>query len=89
MVSFEIKPGSGKGDHYASIMFKIIASYSTKEDTVTDRRFIMKTLPEAGKKKDLLKDSPVFTNELLMYTEALPAMEDILRKIGEEPWWPR
>lgn len=70
-------------------MFKIIATYTTKTGTVTDRRFIMKTLPEAGEKKDLLKDSPVFTNELLMYTEVLPAMEDILRQHGEEPWWPR
>lgn len=70
-------------------MFKIIASYQTKGRTVTERRFILKTMPEADcEKKELLKDLPVFDNEIKMYTKVLPAMEAILDKHGEKGWWP-
>lgn len=88
-MTHEIKPGSGVGDHYSSVMFKIIATYTTNGRTIADRRFIMKTMPEAeGEKKDLLKDNPIFDNEIRMYTEALPAMAKILSQHGEKPWWP-
>lgn len=91
LTSYEVKPGSSAGDHYASIMFKIIVSYQMgKGKTVSGRRFILKTMPETScQKKDLLEDMPIFANEIRMYTETLPAMEEILSRFGERPWWPK
>lgn len=45
LTSYEVKPGSSAGDHYASIMFKIIVSYQSKGKTVSGRRFILKRCP--------------------------------------------
>lgn len=90
MISYEIKPGSAAGDHYASIMFKIIASYGTRGRIVTQRRFILKTVPEAeGQKKEFLDNSPAFKNEIVVYTKVLVAMEAILKENGEKGWWPK
>lgn len=89
MLHHEIKPGSNAGDHYASIMFKIIVNYETNGRSVEGRRFILKTFPESGEKKDFLEDLPVFTNEVRMYTKILPAMENIIKQHEEIPFWPR
>lgn len=87
--SYEIKPGSSAGDHYASIMFKIIATYTSKGKEVSARRFILKTMPEVEcEKKEMLKDMPVFDNEIRMYSEVLPAMQTILDQHNEKGWWP-
>lgn len=82
-------PGSSAGDHYASIMFKVIATYESKGLTLTDKRFLLKTVPESGDKKDFLDDFPVFSNEIRMYTETLPAMEEILNQHGDKRFWPK
>lgn len=90
MINYEIKPGSSAGDHYASIMFKIIVTYGSKGKIVNDRRLIFKTVPEAeGPKKDLLEQLPAFKNEISMYTKTLPEMEKILNAHGEKGWWPK
>lgn len=90
LINYEIKPGSGAGDHYASVMFKIIVSYGSQGQTVVDRRLILKTTPqEEGQKKELLDDIPVFENETKMYTKILPAMEELLKQAGEKRYWPK
>lgn len=90
LINYDIKPGSKAGDHYASIMFKITASYGSRGQIIADRRFIFKTVPEAeGLKKEWLENSPAFKNEILMYTKTLPAMESILKEHGEKVWWPK
>ena len=89
MIQFETKPGSGAADHYASVMFKIIVSYESKGRTVEDRRLILKTIPEAeGVKKELLETLQIFANEIKMYSDTLPAMEEILNQHGETKFWP-
>lgn len=90
MINYEIVPGSSAGDHYASVMFKIIVSYGSKGKIVTERRFILKTVPEAeGDKKNFLEMMPVFINEIRMYSTILPAMEKILKQHNESIWWPK
>lgn len=69
-------------------MFKIIVTYETRGRTVTDRRFILKTLPDAGEKKEFLEEFPVFANEIHMYTKILPAMEKLLTKHDDKKFWP-
>lgn len=89
LITHEIKPGTNAGDHYASIMFKIIVTYETKGRSVESRRFILKTVPESGGKKDFLDEFPLFGNEIRVYTKTLPAMETILQKHGIKVFWPK
>lgn len=71
-------------------MFKITVSYGTRGKIVSDRRFVLKTMPEAeGQKKDILEKSPAFKNETIMYTQTLKAMEEVLTQHGEKTWWPK
>lgn len=71
-------------------MFKIIVSYGSKGRIVIERRFVLKTVPEAeGQKKEMLELWPAFKNETRMYSKTLSAMEDILEKHGEKGWWPK
>lgn len=71
-------------------MFKIIATYGSKDKIVSDRRFVLKTVPEAeGQKKEFLEQLPVFKSEIMMYSKILPAMEEIIAKHAEKRWWPK
>lgn len=79
---FQITPGTAAGDHFASIMFKIAVNYvrSTGAETI---KLIMKLMPHAdGFKKEMLKESPAFNNEIRMYNEILPKMESVLSDAG-------
>lgn len=88
LLDMAIKPGSGAGDHYASIVQKITVSYEAKGKVTRGRKLFMKTVPDDGKKQEILSQLPMFVNELRMYSDILPAMEKILKLNGEEKWWP-
>uniref|UniRef100_A0A1I8JVS0 CHK domain-containing protein n=1 Tax=Anopheles quadriannulatus TaxID=34691 RepID=A0A1I8JVS0_ANOQN len=86
-----LRPGTNKGDHYASVMFRTTVTYrsqhSSEEKSVN---IIMKTKPEAdGLKKELLDDDRLFAIEIEMYSKVLPEMTRMLKEIGEEYKYPR
>uniref|UniRef100_A0A1L8DYM0 Putative ecdysteroid kinase n=1 Tax=Nyssomyia neivai TaxID=330878 RepID=A0A1L8DYM0_9DIPT len=81
---FAIIPGTKPGDHFASIMFKAIITYSTRGKKVSSRSFVIKTMPvEEGFKKEMFIDSPIFDREIQMYTKVLPEMKRIMESIGD------
>ncbi|KAL5284437.1 hypothetical protein ACFFRR_006625 [Megaselia abdita] len=76
--SIDVKPGSKKGDHYASVMFRIKIDCVGFEKTV-----IVKVMPFVdGPKKDSL-DVSLFETEISMYTEIIPDFEETLREAGD------
>uniref|UniRef100_A0A3F2YWK7 CHK domain-containing protein n=1 Tax=Anopheles epiroticus TaxID=199890 RepID=A0A3F2YWK7_9DIPT len=86
-----LRPGTNKGDHYASVMFRTTVTYrsqcSKEEKSVN---LIMKTKPEAeGLKKDLLEDDGLFRIEIDMYSKTLPEIARLMKEIGEEYKYPR
>ncbi|KAL7729678.1 hypothetical protein ACLKA6_007949 [Drosophila palustris] len=84
VIALKISPASGKGDHYASIMFRAAVEYKSSRGKST-KSLIIKTMPEKeGHKKELLEESQVFATEIIMYTEMLPKFEEILRQFGDE-----
>lgn len=84
VLNVEMSPASGKGDHFASIMFRGKVSYSTNKGKFS-KSLIIKTMPEVdGFKKDFLKDSYIFQTEIGMYTKVLPHFESILREAGDD-----
>lgn len=84
LIALKLTPASGKGDHYASIMFRVFVEYKTKAG-ISSKSLIIKTMPEKeGHKKDLLSQSHIFETEINMYSQMLPRFEEILRKAGDD-----
>ncbi|XP_051863791.1 uncharacterized protein LOC117576136 [Drosophila albomicans] len=84
VIALKITPASGKGDHYASVMFRATVEYKTSKGNF-NKSLIIKTMPEKdGHKKDMLDESHIFDTEIKMYTELLPRFEEILRDAGDE-----
>lgn len=78
---FRVLPGTKPGDHFASVIFRVLVRHDKAADEVS---LIVKTLPaEDGLKKDILKDGYVFETETLMYTTIVPAMHQLLRSVDD------
>jgi len=82
--SFKISPASVKGDHYASVMFRAHVEYSIEKGALKEKSLIIKTMPDEGKKKELLEESKIFETEIGMYSKVLPDIQRILRDAGDE-----
>ncbi|XP_043653741.1 uncharacterized protein LOC122620377 [Drosophila teissieri] len=83
VTNLSFTPASAKGDHYASIMFRATVDYTTQNGNLT-KSLIIKTMPvEEGVKKDMFKDSPLFSTEIAMYSKVLPEWERILRTVKD------
>ncbi|XP_062125632.1 uncharacterized protein LOC133838522 [Drosophila sulfurigaster albostrigata] len=84
VIDFKTSPATAKGDHYASVMFRGLVEYSTKEGKFS-KSLIIKTMPEEeGHKKEFLGDSHIFPTEITMYTKVLPKFEEILAEAGDK-----
>uniref|UniRef100_A0A1L8DYI8 Putative ecdysteroid kinase n=1 Tax=Nyssomyia neivai TaxID=330878 RepID=A0A1L8DYI8_9DIPT len=84
ITNFKMIPGTKPGDHFASIMFKAIISYTSRGKVVLDRSLVVKTMPvEEGMKKEMFEEMPVFDREIDMYTKILPEMGRLMQSIGD------
>ncbi|XP_037942824.1 uncharacterized protein LOC119675689 [Teleopsis dalmanni] len=84
VTDLKLTPGTAKGDHYASVMFRAVIEYKQKGET-KKKSMIIKTTPDAdGVKKDMLEQTTVFEVEIGMYTKVLDKFEEILRSIGDD-----
>ncbi|XP_037947070.1 uncharacterized protein LOC119679004 [Teleopsis dalmanni] len=84
VTNFKLTPGTVKGDHYASVMFRANVDYKIK-GVRKSKSLIIKTMPEVeGQKKEMLKDSHIFETEIKVYTEILPKFESVLNSIGDK-----
>ncbi|XP_032579545.1 uncharacterized protein LOC116801818 [Drosophila sechellia] len=73
VTNLSFTPASAKGD-------RAKVEYTAQRGNFT-KSLIIKTMPvEEGVKKDMFKDSPLFTTEIGMYTKVLPEWERILRR---------
>ncbi|XP_017104273.2 uncharacterized protein [Drosophila bipectinata] len=83
VTDLKITPATAQGDHYASVMFRATAEYSTSKGKFS-KALIIKTMPEQeGHKKDMLADSHLFETEIGMYCQVLPEFERILTEAGD------
>ncbi|XP_054747522.1 uncharacterized protein LOC129253250 [Anastrepha obliqua] len=85
-----IQPATKKGEHFASVMYRVQVTFTLSRDCETMQRqqnksLIVKTLPELqGVKQRLLQDSKLFETEIGIYTEVVPKLEETLLLAGEE-----
>lgn len=84
MKTVTISPGTGKTDHYASVMYRVNVEYYTK--VVNDQqsiRLILKTMPFIdGAHKDLIEKLDIFEREIDVYSNVLPRMTRMLNEAG-------
>ncbi|XP_055918985.1 uncharacterized protein LOC129951021 [Eupeodes corollae] len=81
----KLAPASAKGDHYASIMFRAIVTYSINQSENKSKSMIIKTMPEIeGNKKELFEKSFIFETEIGMYSKTIPKFHEELRNIGDD-----
>ncbi|KAL5291259.1 hypothetical protein ACFFRR_010581 [Megaselia abdita] len=79
------KPGSSKGDHYGSVMYRSIVTYNTKTEKNVEKSFIIKTVPFVeGVKKDMFEGTDMFDIEIKMYNEVLPKFEKMLKSVNDD-----
>ncbi|XP_037942826.1 uncharacterized protein LOC119675691 [Teleopsis dalmanni] len=84
VTNFKLTPGTVKGDHFASVMFRAHVDYKLRHSRYS-KSVIIKTMPEVqGLKKEMLENSHIFETEIKMYTEILPKLESVLRSIGDD-----
>jgi hypothetical protein len=91
VVNFATTPGSNVGDHFASVMFRIVATISDAKSGLNEEiRLVLKTMPFVeGVKMDFLRETSLFDVEIKMYAEILPKMKPLLEACGIQSFWPK
>ncbi|XP_066995253.2 uncharacterized protein [Anabrus simplex] len=76
--SFEVTTGSGRGDNYTAMMYRVKVHGTTTlpdcEPESWTRSIICKCLPQNTAKRQAFKSDALFKNEIAVYTQALPAL---------------
>ncbi|XP_004518320.2 uncharacterized protein LOC101450699 [Ceratitis capitata] len=90
IANITIQPATKKGEHYASVMFRVNVAYTLANSdcdaaqSLHYKSLIVKALPVLeGEKQLLLQDSKLFETEIGMYTEVVPQLVEELRLAGE------
>ncbi|XP_037941659.1 uncharacterized protein LOC119674588 [Teleopsis dalmanni] len=82
ILSLKITPGTMKGDHYGSAMFRIALIFEQK-GVKHEKCLIIKTFPEAEHKQDVFEESHTFETEILIYRDVIPNFVKTLESIGD------
>ena len=85
--SLEEEPGSGRGDNYTSMLYRVrakgIKKLSSEECLPWERAIIYKVLPLSRARREAFKSEILFRNEVAFYTHVWPAL-NMLQSNGKE-----
>lgn len=82
IVRFNVAPANGKGENYASLMYRVKLTVETKEAGITHPNFIVK-VNHAGMAQEMMALFNVFPKEIEMYVDYLPKFEQLYKDVGE------
>lgn len=75
---FSIVPGSGAGENYSSVMYRVHIEIKLKDDSCTFRSYMLKLVPEIGTDSyEYIKNGNHFPKENKMYEKIIPALESL------------
>ncbi|XP_052902861.1 uncharacterized protein LOC128310296 [Anopheles moucheti] len=80
----DVRPATEAGDNFVSIMYRVKVTV-LMGNTGADRRIvslIVKALPRLGLSEEMISALNVFPKEMAVYTEILPAFEQLYREQG-------
>lgn len=84
VITFEF--GHGFSEHFASQMFSCKMEYTSSKypkDTSEKLNVVIKAEPSSDDVKSaVIANAPLFKTEILMYTETLPIIKDLLERNG-------
>lgn len=80
---FSVGPANGKGENYASQMFRVKISVESN-NALINRNFMVKVNHDTGPVAEMMKMVPLFPKEIEMYTKFLPKFESMYRAVGED-----
>lgn len=83
IVSFSVKPASGKGENFASVLYRINMRIENEKSGLAQRSFMIKVNHESGFGVQMAKMLQLFPKEIKMYKELLPTFEGYFEAIGE------
>uniref|UniRef100_A0A1L8DYN9 Putative ecdysteroid kinase n=1 Tax=Nyssomyia neivai TaxID=330878 RepID=A0A1L8DYN9_9DIPT len=82
VIRVSIAPATGKGENYASVMYRVKLQLENKEKNIVQKSFIVKTIPDLGIHQEMLKQFNVFPKEIEMYSNIIPAFEKMYENAG-------
>lgn len=83
--SIEEEPGSGRGDNYTSMLYRIrakgIKSSAFDGNRAWECAIIYKVLPLSQEHRDTYKSEILFRNEVAFYTHVWPTLDQLQRNV--------
>lgn len=83
VVRFNVAPLHGKGENYASQMFRVKLTVENPDTGLDHPDFVVKTCLETEMPPEVKELFNVFPKEIQMYTEVLPTFVQMFKAIGE------
>ncbi|XP_015592133.1 uncharacterized protein LOC107266306 [Cephus cinctus] len=81
ITDLEEEPGSGRGDNYTSILYRVsvkgLKTMRTGEKVAWERAIIYKALPQSREHREAFKSEALFKNEVVFYTKVWPALDEL------------
>lgn len=81
IISLDEEPGSGRGDNYTSMLYRVRAKgrklLENKKWINFECAIIYKVLPESKKHREAFKSELLFRNEVVFYTHVWPALNKL------------
>lgn len=79
--NLEEEPGSGRGDNYTSMLYRIRAKGRKQTENGVwvnyERAIIYKVLPQSREHREAFKSEQLFQNEVAFYTHVWPALNKL------------
>ncbi|XP_053671692.1 uncharacterized protein LOC128721914 [Anopheles nili] len=78
----DVRAATEAGDNFVSIMYRVQAAVLVGEQEHRNVSLIVKALPRLGLSEEMITSMNVFPKEMAMYTEILPAFEQLYHEHG-------
>uniref|UniRef100_A0A1Y9H2Y0 CHK kinase-like domain-containing protein n=1 Tax=Anopheles dirus TaxID=7168 RepID=A0A1Y9H2Y0_9DIPT len=82
--ALDVRPATEAGDNFVSIMYRVRVTVLVGSEDRRTVPLIVKALPRLGLSEEMIMSLNVFPKETEMYTEILPAFEQLYRGHGAE-----
>lgn len=82
IIDWNIDHATGKGENFASAVFRVNISYTTENKEQKERRFIIKAAVADEKMNEVLLELNSHSRELVMYRDVITKSYELLKNIG-------
>lgn len=84
IIGFSVNSSSGKGENYASVLYRVSVRVENDTNGIAQRGFMVKVNYATGFGVEMARILNVFPKEIQMYQAILPAFEKYYAEVGEK-----